>query len=101
MGRSGFSEHRDDVIDFDYEQTIIAFEIDGYGVFGIEQDLVVSTQWYIRCVFDFNGDCDDSPGYRWNFYIVRQLDTAFGLLLVLIFVNQDTFAYRLDRFERL
>ena len=43
-----FSKDSDDVFDLDHEQAIITFEIDGNGAFGIEQHLVVLTQWYVR-----------------------------------------------------
>ena len=96
-----FSKDSDYVFDLDHEQTIVPFEIDGNGVFGIEQHLVVLTQWYVRWVFDLGGNSYDSAGYRGNFYVVWQSDTAFGLFFVLVFANQDTFAYRLDYFKRL
>ncbi len=43
-----FSKDCDYVFDLNDEQAIITFEIDGNGVFGIEQHLVVLTQWYVR-----------------------------------------------------
>ena len=43
-----FSKDCDYVFDLDHEQAIITFEIDGNGAFGIEQHLVVLTQWYVR-----------------------------------------------------
>jgi len=97
----GFSKDCDYVFDLDHEQTIIPFEIDGYGAFGVEQHFVVLTQGYVRRVFNLSGDSYDSAGYGGNFYIVGQLDAAFGLFFVLVFANQDTFAYRLDYFKRL
>jgi len=58
------------------------------------------TQWYVQRVFDLSGNSYDSAGYRGDFYVVGQSDAAFGLFFVLVFANQDTFAYRLDYFKR-
>ena len=96
-----FSKDRHYVFDIDHEQAIIALKIDGYGAFGVEQHFIVLVQPYIRRVFDLSGNSYDSARYRGDFYIVRQLDTAFGLFFVLVLANQNTFAYRLDCFQRL
>jgi len=50
---------------------------------------------------DLGGDGYDSAGYRGDFYVVGQLNTTFGLFFILVFANQDPFAYRFDYFERL
>ncbi len=94
-----FSKYCYDVFDIYHEQAIIAFEIDGNGTLGIEQDFIVLTQWYIRWVLDLSGNSYDSTGYCWDFYVVGQLNAAFGLFFILVFTNQDAFAYRLDYFE--
>jgi hypothetical protein len=96
-----FSEDRDDVLDLHHEKPIVTFEIDGNGAFGIEQHLVVLAQRYIRRAFDLGGNCDDSAGDCGNFDVVRELDPALGLFLVLVLANQDALAYRLDSLKRI
>ena len=96
-----FSEDGDDVFDLYYEQPIVAFKIDGNRPFGIEQHFVVLAQRDVGRVLDLGGDRYDSAGDCGDFYIIRQLDAALGLFLVLVLANQHTFADRLDDFKRL
>ena len=95
-----FSEDGDDVLDFDNEKPVVAFEIDGDRTFGIEQDLVVLTQGNVGRILYLRGDRYDPAGNGGDFDIVRQLDAAFGLLLILVLTNEHTFADRLDDFQR-
>jgi hypothetical protein len=94
------SEDGHDVFNLDHEQPIIALKIDGNGPFGIEQDLVVLAKRDVRRVLDFGGDGDDAAGDGGNFYVVRQLNAALGLFLILILADQHAFADRLDDFQR-
>ena len=88
------------MFDVDNKESVVTFKIDGYSPLWIEQDLVVLRQGYVFGISNFGRDCHDSAGYRRNFDIIRQTDTAFGLFLVLILSNQDPAAYRLNRFKR-
>jgi len=95
-----FSKDGDDVFDLYDEQPVVAFKIDGDRAFGVEQDLVVLAQRDVGRVFNFSRDGNDPAGDRGDFDIVRQLDAALGLLLVLVLANQNALANRLDNLNR-
>ena len=95
----GFSEDGDDVFDFYDKKAIVTLKIDGDGAFWIEEDLVILLQRQFGGDFDLGGDGDNSACDGWNLDVIGQLDAAFGLLFVLVFANEDSFADRLNGFK--
>ena len=94
-------EHRNHILDGDHEQPVVALEIDGDAILGIEQYPVVLLDRIVIIVFDLGADGDDPPGESRDLDLVRQVNAALGLLLVLILADQDAAADRLDGFQRL
>lgn len=93
------TEDGDDVFDVDDEEAVVAFEIDGDSVFGIEEDFVVAFEGEHGVGFDFGGNSDDAAGDGGDFDVVRQADTTLGFLLIFILADEDAFADGFDNFE--
>ncbi len=94
-----FAEDGDDIFDGDDEEAVVAFEIDGDGVFRVEEDLVVLTDGVVGVVFDECGDGDDAAGDCGDLDFVGEVDAGLGLLFVLVFADEDTVAEGFDGFE--
>ena len=94
-----FTEYRDDVFDFDDEEPVVAFEIDGDSAFGVEEYFVVLLEWNLGGHFDFSRDGHNSPGDGGDFDVVGQLDAAFGLLFVFVLADENALADRFDGFK--
>ena len=50
----------------------------------------------VGTIFHFGGNRNNTPGYRGYFDIVRQLNTALGLFLVLVLANQHALANKIE-----
>ncbi len=94
-----FAEDGDDIFDGDDEEAVVAFEIDGDGVLGVEEDLVVLADGVVGVVFDECGDGDDSACDCGDFDFVGEVDAGLGLFFVFIFADEDTVADGFDGFE--
>lgn len=96
----GFAaEDGDDVFDWDDEEAVVAFEVDGHRVLGVEEDAVVAFDGVVEVFFDFGGDGEDAAGQGRDFDLVGQVDAGFGLLFVIVLAEEDSLAERLDDFE--
>ena len=95
----GFAENGDDVLDGDDEEAVVAFEVDGDGALGVEEDFVVLFDGVLFVFFDFGGDGDDAAGEGGDLDFVGQVDAGLRLLLVFVFADEDAGADGFDDFQ--
>ena len=101
LGRSvGAAEDRDDVFNRDHKELIVRLEIDGDGVFRVEENFVVLPQRHVLVVFDHLGDGDDATGDGGDFSGIGEGDPSFGLPLGFILADENSVTDGLDVFER-
>lgn len=93
------TEHRHHVFDRDDEEAVVAFEVDRDGVLGVEEDSVVLIDGVVALGDDLGADGDDAAGEGWDLDLVWQVEAGLGLLLVLVFADEDAEADWFDGFE--
>ena len=91
----------DDIFDGDNKELVVGFEVDGDGVLGVKENLVVLPQRYIFVVFDLSRNSDDSARNRGNLGLIGKCDPALGLSFWFILANQDSSPDGFDVFESL
>lgn len=94
-------EDGDDVIDGDHEELIIGVEIDGDGIFGMEEDFVVLPQRDVLVVLDLMRNRDDTTRDRGDFGLIRQRDAPLGFPFRFVFAHDDAHSDRFDVFHSL
>ena len=99
IGLGIFAEDSDDIFDGDDEEAVVAFEVYGDGLFGVEEDFVVLADGVVGIVFDDGRDRDHAPGDRGDLDFVGEVDPGLGLLFVFIFADEDAVADGFDGFE--
>ncbi len=99
VGLGVFAEDGDDIFDGDDEEAVVAFEVYGDGLFGVEEDAVVLADGVVGVVFDLGGDGDDASCDGGDLDFVGEVDAGLGLLFVFIFADKDTVSDWFDGFE--
>src|SRR5262249_5740877 len=95
------AEHGYNVLNGHNEEPVISLKVHRDRVLGVEQDAVVPLQGIITVLLNLRRNRDDPPRERGNLDLVRQVDPALGLLLVLVLPDQDPLADGLDNLEGL
>ena len=95
------SEDGDDIFDGDDEEAVVALEVDGDAVLGVEEDAVVLLDGVVGVVADLRGDGDDAPGEGGDLDLVGEVEAGLGLLAVFVLADEDAQADGLDDLEGL
>ncbi len=94
-----FAEYSDDIFDGDDEESVVAFEIDGDCLFGVEEDAVVLSDGVVDVVFDLGGDGDDAACDGGDLDFVGEMNSRLGLFFVFVLADQYTGADGFDGFD--
>ncbi|MEY4822795.1 MAG: Adenine phosphoribosyltransferase [Planctomycetota bacterium] len=90
---------RHHILNRNHEQAIVALEIHGDGVLGVEEHPVVLLDRIVLVAFNLGAHGHHAAGEGRDLNLVGQVQTVLGDLLVLVLADQDPLAQRLDHFD--
>lgn len=93
------TKDRNDVLNRNDEESIVAFEIHGDAVLWVEENAVVLLDRVVLIARDLGADLDDTTCDRRDFDLVGQVNSGLRDFLVLVLSDQNAVAERLDCFD--
>ena len=88
-----------DIFDWNHEKTGVALEIDGNGVLGVEEHLVILLDGVVHIRLDLGTDGHNPARQGGNFDLVREVNALLGDLAILILADQNTISDGLNRLQ--